>query len=348
MKHLLVIRFKAMGDVALALPVLQSVLQQNKDLQITFLSKKSFSPFFEGVDRLHFYGADFSSNHRGITGIFRLFREITSTTQFDAVIDLHDVLRSWLLNSFFRVSGTPVYQMDKGRKEKKALTRQQNKIRKPLPHTTERYLEVFASAGYAADLSDSPWYNRTSSIQQYLGQEHITDKKEPWVGFAPFAMHLQKMWPLEKSEEAIRLLSDKGCRIFLFGGGAGEIKKLSAISTENKNTHLVAGQLGLAEELTLMRQLDVMVTMDSSNMHMATLTGTPVVSIWGATHPYAGFGPLGKNENNIIEVPLEELTCRPCSVFGNKPCFRGDIACLAWITPAQIIKKIDDVLKPVG
>ena len=90
-----------------------------------------------------------------------------------------------------------------------------------------------------------------------------------------------------------------------------------------------------------MRQLDVMVSMDSANMHLASLVGTPVVSVWGATHPYAGFMGFGQKEENAIQL---DMPCRPCSIYGNKPCHRGDYACLRDIAPARIINKVEQLL----
>lgn len=45
---------------------------------------------------------------------------------------------------------------------------------------------------------------------------------------------------------------------------------------------------GISDELILMSHLRLMISMDSGNMHLASLVNIPVVSIWGATHPYAG------------------------------------------------------------
>jgi ADP-heptose:LPS heptosyltransferase len=81
--------------------------------------------------------------------------------------------------------------------------------------------------------------------------------------------------------------------------------------------------------------------MDSSNMHLASLTGIPVVSIWGATHPYAGFLGYGQTEENAIQLNLE---CRPCSIYGQKPCLRGDYACIQNITPQTIVDKVTHIL----
>ena len=90
-----------------------------------------------------------------------------------------------------------------------------------------------------------------------------------------------------------------------------------------------------------MQHLDVMVSMDSANMHLASLVATPVVSVWGATHPYAGFMGWNQKMDNAVQL---NMRCRPCSIFGNKPCQRGDYACLTAIKPDVIINKVEENL----
>jgi len=98
----------------------------------------------------------------------------------------------------------------------------------------------------------------------------------------------------------------------------------------------------LKEELILMSHLDVMLSMDSANMHLASLTATPVVSVWGATHPCAGFMGWRQPEENAIQATLD---CRPCSIYGQKTCRRGDYACLNMIKPETIAERIDQILE---
>ena len=62
------------------------------------------------------------------------------------------------------------------------------------------------------------------------------------------------------------------------------------------------GKLNMRTELNLMSHLDVMLSMDSANMHLASLVNIPVVSIWGATHPYAGF--MGWKQCRLIPCNL--------------------------------------------
>ena len=106
---------------------------------------------------------------------------------------------------------------------------------------------------------------------------------------------------------------------------------------EFKNVQSLAGKLNLKNELHFISNLDVMVSMDSANMHFASLYGVPVISIWGGTHPYLGFYGWGQSPQNAVQVDLE---CRPSSVFGNKECPRDDLACMNLISPITVYDRI--------
>ena len=173
------------------------------------------------------------------------------------------------------------------------------------------------------------------------------EKKGKWIGIAPFAMHTSKIWPLNNYEELIsRMIEKSSFKFFLFGGGTAEIDFFTALQKKfPAHIVVVAGQLKLKQELALMEMLDIMLCVDSSNMHLAALMGTPLLSIWGGTHTDVGFGPFGMGEESIIQISRNELTCRPCSVYGREKCLRGDFACLAWITPERVSDQIMNSLK---
>ena len=232
---------------------------------------------------------------------------------------MHNVLRTKILSFFFKKTAT----LDKGRTEKKLLTRKENKIKKPLKPTTERYADVFRKLGFTLKLS----HQLIPNSQQKSG-----------IGFAPFAQHEGKMLPIEKSLDLVKVLSQKN-QVYLFGGSKKEVDVLSKWEQELENVTSLAGKLSLKEELKKIAELEVMISMDSANMHLASLVGTRVVSVWGATHYFAGFLGYGQSENDIVEI--KNLECRPCSVFGNKPCYRGDYACLNQIEIPEILKKIE-------
>ena len=315
-KKILVIRFSAMGDVALSAPVISSVLEQNPTLEIVYLSRELFSPFFQEHDRLTFIGADLKGEHKGVFGLKKLQNQLLKVHKFDAVVDLHDVLRTKILRFYFKVHGIRCHSINKGRAEKRDLINGSKPFKK-LKHTTQRYLDIFEKANVPSTLNIGPWLYPVSSesTDAFLKINNCEIKINSWIGIAPFAAHRSKEWPIEKMKYVISQLISAGKTVFLFGGGRNEIKKLEAIKKEFPKSILVAGQLKLDEELALISRLDLMVAMDSSNMHLAAIVGTQVVSIWGATHHYLGFGPLN-NEHNIIEISKEKLPCRPCSIFG--------------------------------
>ena len=317
MKKILAYRFSAFGDVAMIVPVLKEFLAQNPDTEIVFVSRKNFSDLFDGVERLTFRGVNLD-DYKGFFGLRKLALELKNEFQPDFVADLHNVLRTKILSFFFKKTAT----LDKGRTEKKLLTRKENKIKKPLKPTTERYADVFRKLGFTLKLS----HQFPKNSQQKSG-----------IGFAPFAQHAGKMLPIEKSLDLVKILS-KNHPIYLFGGGKKEVEILSKWEQEVENVTSLAGKLSLKEELQKISELELMISMDSANMHLASLVGTRVVSVWGATHYFAGFLGYGQSENDIVEIT--DLACRPCSVFGNKPCFRGDYACLHQIEISEILKKI--------
>jgi len=348
MKHLLVIRNSAMGDVALTVPAVKAVLDTYPDLKITLLSHQEFAPFFDGMERLTFYGANYKSEHKGFWGILKLTSQLKKLGPFDLVLDLHSVLRSWVITAQFAALGIPVYRIDKGRADKKKLTRKEHKIFKRLKPSYERYADVFSRAGFPFAIDEGPWIHHPHFPEYYFQKERLLPKRGKWIGIAPFSRHKGKNWPESKIKQLVKELTENGHTVFLLGGGEIEKAKMEEWASVNPKVYSLAEKFSLSEDLGVIQQMDLMVTMDSSNLHMASLVGTPAVSVWGQTHSYAGFEPLGKNKSLKVEVDPADLTCRPCSVFGNKPCFRGDYACLHWIEVGDVRVKINQVLDKLG
>ena len=344
MKQLLLLRFSAMGDVALLAPVVQAFTQRYPDVAITLVTRQKFAVFFEKIPNVRVVGADFDKQHNGVSGLFRLFSELRQMASFDVLVDAHQNLRSGVLKTLFRMVGVPSVTVDKGRAEKSALTRKENKIRRPLLHTVERYARAFTQAGFALQPKQPFQFPSFTSAQdeltEFLSRQSIVPNA-PWLGIAPFAQHAQKMWPFAQFASLLEhLFTNQPITIFLFGGGAAEIAQLETLRLQFPQVIVVAGQLSLAAELSLISRLTGMLCMDSGNMHLAALSGVPVLSIWGATHPDAGFGPWGQGNEAILQVPTDVLTCRPCSVFGDKPCWRGDLACLNDISVDAVATRV--------
>lgn len=341
-RNVLVFRFSALGDVAMTIPVVRQVLDQHPEVQIHFVSNQAFAPLFSGIDRLHFYPADLKGKHKGVAGLFRLFRELKHAAKPDALADLHQVVRTKLLRLYFGFSGGNIAMsvLDKGREEKAALTRKKYKRKEQLPAMSSRYAEVFGHLGL--HIHSDPHYIAFHPSVPDEDLQTLKGKGFKLIGVAPFAKHPEKMYPEDKMKEVVRsLAADPKNRVFLFGGGPAEKAKLDVWEKEIPGVRSMAGKYAMEAELKAIASLHVMVSMDSANMHLASLAGVPVVSIWGATHPLAGFYGWGQDPENAVQA---ELFCRPCSVFGNKPCYRGNRECLQLIGPDQVLKKIQALI----
>ncbi|WP_349523524.1 glycosyltransferase family 9 protein [Muricauda sp. NFXS6] len=341
--HILVIRLSAMGDVAMTVPVICALTDQYPEIQLTVLTKKPFRPIFDGLENVEVKEADVKNRHKGLMGLWRLYKEL-KPLRFDAVADLHNVLRSRILKKYFALESIPFAQIDKGRKDKKALTRTKNKVFEQLKSTHERYADVFTKLGFPIDLSNTKPLERVQLSEKVLGLVQQDTKK--WVGIAPFAAHEGKMYPLESTKEVIKALNNTDkYKILLFGGGAKEVEVLEGLAKDYQNAECMAGKLSLSEELQLISNLDVMLSMDSGNAHMAANYGIPVLTLWGVTHPYAGFYPFGQPMENALLADREEYPLIPTSVYGNKVP-QGYENAMNTIKPKDILEKLLGVLEP--
>lgn len=335
--RLLVIRTSAMGDVALTAPIIKGLRKQYPDTDITILTRPAFAPFYYSIDRLELFPPDFKNRHKGLSGIINLFRDLRKRGEIDYVIDLHDVLRSKVLRWLFRLSGVHTSVIDKGRKEKRRVITGKNKVQ--LRHSAERYYDVFAKAGLPVLPEIGPWIIPTPDAQKRVSV-FMTETGLLHIGVAPYAKHDLKTWPEENMIMLLQMIAKQyKVRFWLFGGKE-ETKQLISFQERVPESILIAGTLGLDEEIALMSRLNFMIAMDSSNMHMAALAGIKTISIWGGTDPLTGFGAWQQPDNYAIRIPVEELTCRPCTVYGKGKCRRGDFACMNWQTPEMVFEKM--------
>lgn len=301
-KKLLALRFSALGDVTMIAPVLEEFMNQNPDVEVYVASRPFMGTIFKSNPRIKFIPIDLNNKYKGLFGLVQLYNEL-KVHQFDYVADLHNVIRTKVITTLFKLSGTKTATLDKGRAEKKALVSQQNRVYQQLKLTTERYADVFRALGFSVTLS-----------------HHIkptATKEEKAIGIAPFATFKSKMYPIEKMKIVAKKLAEDGYKIYLFGGGKKEVDELKTWENFHPNIQSLAGKLKFEEELDAIAKLQVMVSMDSANMHLASLKGTRTISIWGGTHPFAGFLGYGQSYDDVIQD--ETLTCRPTSIFGKDP-----------------------------
>ncbi|MCL5127274.1 glycosyltransferase family 9 protein [Algibacter sp. L4_22] len=330
-QHILVIRLSAMGDVAMVVSVIRGLVGKYPDVKITVLTREFFTPFFRGLPQVTVFPADLKGRHKGVFGLWKLSKELKAF-KIDVIADLHNVLRSNILKLFF--FGKRTVQIDKGRAEKKALV--SGKKFQQLKTTHQRYADVFGKLGFPIDISNPTFPERvvlSSKLQTLIGHSF-----KKIIGIAPFAAHEGKMYPLTLMKKVIDALS-KDYQIVLFGGGKKEVEALNDIENTFENVVSAAGKLSLNEELDLISNLDGMLAMDSGNAHMAAMMGVKTITIWGVTHPFAGFAPFNQPKDYALVANRDLFPEIPTSIFGNKyPENYKDAA--GSISPETIISKV--------
>ncbi len=333
-------RLSAMGDVAMTVPVLRAFVKQFPDVKLTVISRPFFKPFFDGIPSVEFFEFDEKEKHKGFLGLFRLFSDLKKLN-VDAFADLHNVLRSRIIGKLFALSGRKTATVDKARADKKALTRAENKVFRQLPMIYERHVKVFEQLGFSFDLLHPefpPVQKIDSEVLSILGE-----KKQKWIGIAPFGQHQSKVYPLDLMKKVIEDLSkNNDFKIFLFGG-KNEIEILNSLVPKSDNVIVIAGKINFKQELQLISNLDVMLSMDSGNAHIAAMFGINVITLWGNTHPFAGFLPFNQPIENALVSDREKFPKIPTSVYGNKK-VEGYEDVMRTISPETVVEKVKFIL----
>ncbi len=327
-RHILVMRVSAMGDVAMLAHAIRAIKGTYPDLRVTIATRRLFEPFFRGLD-VGFIFIETKTEHHGLRGLFRFARECRAMG-IDAIADTHFVMRTILLSLSFLLHGIDVAHIRKGKVEKWFRLGYSNKDAVPLKHTVVRYCDVFRRFGFKFP-NPEPVTVRPA-LTSPMGEKSGT-----WIGFAPFSAHEGKTYPEPLRSKLVELLAGRCDRLFIHGGGGQEKEFALEMERMYPNVTAVAPLLKLEAEIALISHLDCMVSMDSLAMHLCSLTATPVVSVWGATHPELGFLGYGCDPDGVLQV---EMDCRPCSIYGNKPCKWGDMRCMHAISPETVAERV--------
>lgn len=339
-RNVLVMRFSALGDVAMTIPVLYPACRANPDTRFIMLTKKwPASMFHDRPENLEVVGIDVKEEYKGLLGLMKLASRLKREYDIDAVVDLHNVIRSRVLGLCMKLRGIPVKRLDKERARRKALIT--HRTDQAVTSTHDRYRHVFEQLGLNAPEGFVSLYDGKP-----MPESPIVPAKEPgqrWIAIAPFSAHAGKNYPLGLMAQVVELLSQQpDYWIFLMGGGKSEKIALRPIAHANKHVISMAEiKHGFIDEFALLGKCDVMLTMDSANMHLASLMGLKAITIWGATSPACGFLGYGQDSGNDIQLDME---CRPCSIYGERECRFGDYRCLSNISPDRIARHVIEVL----
>ena len=305
-----------MGDVAMMIPSLRCLTKAYPDLNITIVTSGFYKPFFTEFKNINFFEADFKNSHNGIKGLFRLYKEL-KILKPTHIADLHSVIRTHFLSVLFKLRFIKIKKINKLRSDKKRLFRKSNKVLKPLIPTQYRYSEVFCRLGFNIDLTSHEFPLPkiiTDSTQNFLSELESGKKK---IGIAPFASFTGKIYPLDLMQKVVGFLQ-KDHYVFLFGNGKYETDILKVWTKAYPNVLGCYVLNSLKSELEIISNLSAMISMDSANGHLAANYNVPVISLWGLTHPFAGYAPFLSKPENELTSDREKYPLVPTSAYGNK------------------------------
>ena len=314
-------------------PVLRCLYAQNQNIQITLVTRDSFTPIFKEFSELQLMTPDFAGTHKGLKGLYRLYKALKQTKPH-SIADIHYNLRSRILRLFFRLSFTRVKAIDKGYAERKRLTHPTKKTLKPLTPQHYRYVEVFSRLGFALDVDKHEFPIKPGLPKSSLEIDLPANRK--WIGIAPFAAHPGKVYPLDLMQKVVGYLQQEHS-VFLFGHGPKEAAQIHVWAKAYPHVIPNALEMPFSEQLDLIANLDAMISMDSANGHLAANFGVPVITLWGMTHPFLGFSAFG--QNNHLLVNREKFPKVPTSAYGKMvPKGYGDA--MRTITPKEVIEMV--------
>jgi ADP-heptose:LPS heptosyltransferase len=328
----------SLGDVALTVPVFRTLETLLPEQKFILVSQSRYSDLFLTCPNVAFFSANLDGGNRGFQGLFKLYSALAKLN-FDHIVDLHNVFRTNFLTTLFKLKGKKVIEYSKLRTTKEAMIRGQLPLAR-MPHTSLQYLAAFRHLVGEPQLTPGPWLPG----RKYVGERNSNATR---ICLAPFSRHPAKEWPYEHMDTLIHELmqhNDLSVHCLAFG------KREEAVAADWKSAYprleLIDPEMSLKQQLEWLAGMDIVVSMDSANMHLASLAGTPVISIWGPTHPFLGFAPL-QHEALVLQPDENYQGNRPLSRFGafrNKLSIKESSQAMASITPSRVLEKIFEVI----
>lgn len=324
---ILIIRLSSLGDVILTQSVAAEIKNQFPAAELHFITKKNYVPLLEAfgcIDQIHIW-----EEYKSFSQLRKLAKN-----KFELVIDLQNKFNSFLIKLILNSSKICTYN--------KQHTLRRNIVKHKTSNTISSTIDLYFSALQKIGKVPSGW--KAPQLQPVSQLSSATAKSisssKPNLAIFPGALHKTKQYPPELFSAVIEQLEDKLNIILL--GSASEKKIADQIMEKTqKPVHNLCGNLDLAQLITFISKMDIILSNDSGPMHLAAALQKPQIAIFGATHPKLGFAPNNKN----AVILTANLACQPCSLHGSSTCPLGHLKCLRTIEPTRIVKAVSQQIK---
>lgn len=305
MQEILVIRFSSIGDIVLSTPVFRLLKLKFPDAKITFVTKDKFRGILEGnkhIDRILAW-----DNLKD--------REELSQISFDAIVDLHSNLRSFMVK--LRFWNVPRTSLNKENLYKFLFTLSKWK-RFEVSSIVDRYVETLKGWNIVNDNCGLDYEGQESEV----GLEEIGK----YVAIVLGGTYTTKRIPQNKLEE---LFAEMQKTKFVLIGGKEELE-LGNLLVEKYKDRVISkcGQLNINESAGVLKRSELVIAGDTGMAHIAAALGKPLALIWGNTDRGYGMSPVPKPGVELKHFEVEGLGCRPCSKLGFAACPKEHFKCM--------------------
>ncbi len=331
-EHLLVIRLSSLGDIILTSAALTNLRLSFPSARIDFLCKERFrevAEMIDGVDEVITI-PDRMSALRYYAFLLKL-----DNRNYSHIVDLQGNFRSWTARKLLTADRKVVYPK---RRLERVLAVKHKTMPKVWPHTIDLYNHT------VTQLEGKIAARRPRLVVNPEGSSDFAtarfDNDSPIVVVAPGAAHATKQYPIERFVEAAVVIHEKHAANIVWAVTSADNDKSDPRDRISKDQFVKVTDLPIQHLAATIKDADLTIANDSGIAHLSSAVGTPVIALFGPTHPVLGFAPKGIND---VIVEVDEY-CRPCSLHGSKPCFRDEQYCFTKIAPSRIAYVADRIL----
>jgi heptosyltransferase-2 len=329
-----------LGDLLLSVPALKNLRQQFKDCEVTLVCRQGVGQLFKDLKLVENVYEIKKGNRRSYQEVLDQLAAINfdylisphesfTTAKFSGKIKAHTKIafKKWWNFIFFNE------RIEKDQTLPEAL-RQISLLQNHIPDLKAKLMAYKAENRFYVP----EWASAKISLPD-------SGKQMRSICLFPGSVWATKKWTEEGFIQVGKDFFSRGYDILVMGGpGEEEIAERvkSGISNSSSKVQNLAGKTSLMESLQLIHLSSLVVTNDSAGQHMAALTETPTVSIFGPTIPE--FGYRGWNNQSVV-VETKDLACRPCGKHGHQACPIGTHICMKSISGENVSKAADKLLK---
>ena len=355
-KRILIIKPSSLGDIVHTLPVAHAIKRCFPNCFIGWIAQQSFAPLLQADDSIdavypiHIPSTSDPQAGRGawlkalkatISTLQQLHREFQQKP-YDLILDLHASFRSGLLGRT-NPGGRRV-----GFSQAKELNTFFQEHLIDIPETTEHAQDknLLFCTYLGIKTADKDFHlcsgSKDRQVAQDVPQTHNISETQQLIYANPAARWQSKFWPIEYWATLTDKLHQQGLSV-VFGGSPQDTKYIASIARLMKTDPIIAaGRLTLPQSAALIQHAALYIGLDSGPMHIAALARTPVVALFGPTHPNK-VGPyslmsLDESEHRIIRA--EELDCLECRKRNCSHC-----SCMRKISPEMVYEAAISLLR---